>query len=220
MRKLTAVSLFDERISAPGNMSFELIPKRDTLKNVEVFSSKFDKHKSLNEFRNCSSNWLDNDGSVKQIAQEFLAPENCKLLNVNICKGEGIFNSGGKAFYRIRLYGFNEITEEPDDDLFNEAIEVKSSSNIDVINLKGRNIMIPKGKFYIAIEWIIIEENKVIPTSKDINGKKYHWIYYRPAIGLEKTNEGLRIWQLSLDNKWSHGALELRRMRIAAKVMY
>lgn len=197
----------------------QLNPKQNALATIELFSSKFENQKTLNPFTKCSFNWYANSGAVKQVAQEFFASENCKLMSLKICRGQAIFKPGGKALYRIRLYKSNETTYQPGEDLYDEPIEIKSHSNSDEVDLQNQNIRIPKGKFYIAIEYITIEENKVV-ENVDYNGKKTQWIYYRPEIGVEakEQTEILRIWQLTYDNKWIPWLS--KRLRISAKVAY
>ena len=92
---------------------------------------------------------------------------------------------------------------------------------MDAVNLQMSNVYIPKGKFFIAIEWLLLDENKVVRNTK-MDGKKTEWIYYRPEIGLETVTEGapLSTWQLAPDNKWIHWWSTAKRLRISATVLY
>ena len=93
----------------------------------------------------------------------------------------------------IRLYSRNE-KGEPENYIFNKEIFgfVKKGRKITEIDLSPYMITFPKNGFFIAVEWLILDENKYeyIYTLEGTK-KKFNDVRYDPIFGAidRKTDE-------------------------------
>lgn len=108
-----------------------------------------------------------------------------------------------QSSFKLRIYAADANTGLPKEDLCSEIIEVKNFNNRNlIVNLKPYKITVPKGIFFVAIEWIRNDENlsKTVYNDQSIN---FNIKSYRPFITIS-TNEGasLNVYGLTFDNKW------------------
>ena len=88
----------------------------------------------------------------------------------------------------------------PSSDLTNQVIEVKSKSNPIGLNLEKYRIHIPGKDFFIGIEWIQREENKINSTTC-IDNKVVQTVIYVPLIGFTKNKlSEANIWFTDYQN--------------------
>ncbi|RQO77157.1 hypothetical protein DBR40_10895 [Pedobacter sp. KBW01] len=105
--------------------------------------------------------------------------------------------------FKLRIYSADTHTGLPKEDLCNEIIEVKNFNNRNItVNLKQYKIMVPKGDFFVAVEWIRNDENMSKTTYND-ESIAFNITSYRPFIGIS-TNEGpkLNVYGLTFFDKW------------------
>jgi len=116
------------------------------------------------------------------------------------------------AKFNIRLYSVGE-NGEPKDYIYNQNIfaTAKRISNHTQINLSKLNIQFPKNGFFVAVEWLIIEENKY-EFDATIRGsnKKTHFINYDLSIG-NINCETDEINYSFINGKWKRSSLSLNK---------
>jgi hypothetical protein len=154
----------------------------------------------LNDFSNCGFNWLVSGGAQSQTAQSFYIENSYTYLKkINICK------MGGHTKFRVWIYDIDTITGGPSNKLVEKIIEVKSSKRNVKIDLKEFNIQIPNKIFFVAIEWLFIDENRFWEKQLGFNGIKQKVANYSPGISFSNrgvNNENI-CWDLmNNNNKW------------------
>jgi hypothetical protein len=105
-------------------------------------------------------------------------------------------------FY-VRLYKATE-GGEPGDFLFNEPIMgiAKKGKHITELDLSDLNLKFPEHGLFIAIEWLIIEENKYeFNYSEDGSNKKNFGVSYDPQIGVIPAETSENSW-IYVQGKW------------------
>ena len=106
--------------------------------------------------------------------------------------------------FSIRLYSRNEKGEPKgyiyDKNIFGVARKGKKITEIDLSDL---NIVFPEKGFFVAMEWLVIDENKheYIYTELSSNEKR-DGISYEPAIGAVPTDTDENSW-IFHRGKWS-----------------
>jgi len=113
--------------------------------------------------------------------------------------------------FNVRLYSVNEKGEPEnyiyDQNIFGIAKKGKKITEIDISNL---NIQFPENGFFIAVEWLIIDQNKYENKSLQENSKKkYNRISYEPAFGIEPSESNENSWifnQGKWQKIWKHRA--------------
>ncbi|NBW35634.1 MAG: hypothetical protein EBR30_11585 [Cytophagia bacterium] len=108
------------------------------------------------------------------------------------------------AKFNIRLYTMNQ-SGIPDLPIFNENIicTAKRGSNLTTIDLTDKFIEMPSTGVLVAVEFLIVEENKyVYRFSKDSKMSKLESIGYAPLIGTVPVESGENSWQYSR-GKWN-----------------
>jgi len=105
--------------------------------------------------------------------------------------------------FNIRLYSVNE-KGEPENYIYDQNIigiakKGKKTTEIDISKL---NIEFPESGFFIAIEWLIIEENKhEYKYTMEGSRKKLEGISYEPAIGTIPAETDENSWIFN-QGKW------------------
>ena len=147
------------------------------------------------------------------------------LKSISILTKSDVKNSK----FNIRLYGVNE-NGEPENYIYNQNIIgiAKKGKKITEIDVSKLDIEFPENGFFIAIEWLIIEENKhEYKYTIEGSRKKLKGILYEPSIGIvpAETNENsfrynqgkmIRIWKNNNEtmkryrNKYNLLAIELK----------
>ena len=105
--------------------------------------------------------------------------------------------------FNVRLYGVNK-NGEPENYIYNQNIIgiAKKGKNTTEIDLSKLNIEFPKNGFFIAIEWLIIKENKYeYKYTMDGSRKKLNGTSYEPSIGTVPAETDENSWIFN-QGKW------------------
>ncbi len=190
-------------VSSLGDWGMHIFLKKEinNLPPVSITGKREWRKITLNNFKNCSNDYISSSGYLSQLAQPFSSPaENSLLTKVRICRNAGPIFNPAKARFRIRVYGLDSITGGPGADLCDKVIEVKSKNQSINLNLEEYKIRIPGHRFFIAIEWIRIPYNENKYSTK---GSTTPWITYEPQIGWITKNDNQDIlWELDYRNSW------------------
>jgi CRISPR/Cas system-associated exonuclease Cas4 (RecB family) len=207
----------------------ELKPQTTELDEVIISSKKLSKEFTIGEFKKSKINSYFSCGIKPWIVARLFKyqdefDETPFLKKITIVTKSDVKNSK----FNIRLYGVNQ-NGEPENYIYNQNIIgiAKKGKKLTEIDVSKLNIEFPENGFFIAIEWLIIEENKheykyTIKGSR----KKLKKISYEPSIGIvpAETNENsfrynqgkmIRIWKNNNEtmkryrNKYNLLAIEL-----------
>ncbi len=105
--------------------------------------------------------------------------------------------------FNVRLYAVNE-NGEPENYIYNKNIlgiarKGKKLAKVDVSNL---NIEFPKEGFFIAVEWLIIENNKYEHEYyREGSKEKLYGVSYEPSVGTFLSETDQNSWIFS-QGKW------------------
>lgn len=112
------------------------------------------------------------------------------------------------AKFNVRIINANE-KGEPVEDIFNENIIVsaKKGNRIVTVSLVDKNLLFPKNGFFVALEWLIIDENKreYSYTKKGEKGK-HTMTRFEPMFGVFKRQGTTKTWTYT-GGKWSQRSL-------------
>ena len=177
---LSAIGYKSERIEYNLGLNIiELEPQIFNLPEVIVKSKKRNKILKIGKFRRGQiSIWYGGSLSPFILARFFPYDEKYNktpfLKSIKLLTKSYIDN----AKYNIRLYSVNK-KGEPEGYIYQKNILVKAKKRKSyiVINLEDYNIPFPKKGFFVAVEWLVIDENKSIrevKTSKISKKTKIH----------------------------------------------
>jgi len=105
--------------------------------------------------------------------------------------------------FNIRLYSVNE-NGEPENYIYDKNIIgiAKKGKKITEIDISGLNIQFPENGFFIAIEWLIIENNKYeYKYTMEGSRKKFQGVSYEPGIGTVPAETDENSWIFN-QGKW------------------
>lgn len=100
------------------------------------------------------------------------------------------------AKFIIRLYSINE-KGEPENYIFDKKIIgiAKKGRKITAVDLSAYSIPFPKNGFFIAVEWLIIDDNKrEITYTLEGTKKKINDVRYEPIFGAIPGNSNENSW--------------------------
>ena len=103
-----------------------------------------------------------------------------------------------KAKFILHCYQVNK-DGTPGDDLFSEncIVEVNKGTNMNVVNIEKYHLKFPENGLFIAIEWMMIEENKYsFISSLYGTNKKTERISYEPKLSGVFSDTGI-CWEYS-----------------------
>jgi hypothetical protein len=89
----------------------------------------------------------------------------------------------GKSKVRIRILTRGELNNGPGKDILQENLIVYVKKGINKIDVSKYDIHMPQEGIFIAVEWLIIEENEFEWDYIDTNEKKCTDILYGPILG-------------------------------------
>ena len=149
-----------------------------------------------------------------QAAQLLEAPAAfTRLESVTIDTKRSMFIPKKKARFRVRIYDYDSIAHKPGPEICDSLIEVYGSGII-TVKLDKFKIIIPQKRFFVAVQWLFIEEN--LETEKS-DGPGYDF-YYRPGIRMNKVTEGEgNTWMQYHDQRWIRWKFDLA---VTATVLY
>lgn len=184
--------------------TIELNPKIYELKEVVIRSKKEKNEKIIGEFSKSEIYQYFGCGKAPWIVARFFPFAEIYNQTPYIKKIRVLTKSEVKdSRFNIRLYSVNE-SGEPENYIYDRNIigiagKGKRITEIDISNL---NIRFPEKGFFIAIEWLIIEQNKYLYDYTMLDSKeKLNGISFEPVIGTvaRETNENSWIY---VKGKW------------------
>jgi hypothetical protein len=203
----SAIGFETKKISSDSIKNIvELKPQITELNEVVINSKKLTQEIVIGEFKKSKINTYFACGINPWITARFFKHNKDKygktpfLKKIRLLTKSDVENSK----FNIRLYSVNE-NGEPENYIYEKNIigiaeKGKKTTEIDISNL---NIEFPENGFFIAIEWLIIEENKY-EFEHTIKGssKKLKIISYEPAIGIIPAETDENSWTFN-QGKWS-----------------
>jgi hypothetical protein len=212
----SAIGFKTKKISSDSIKKFIVLkPKIIELDEIVINSNKINKEAVIGNFKKSKVNHYFSCGKQPWITARFFRSEKEYNETPYLEKIKLLTNSDIKdAKFSIRLYSISE-NGEPDNYINRKNIIgiAKKGKKITVVDLSDLDIEFPKQGFFIAIEWLIIEENihEYTYTMFD-SKKKLKGISYEPSIGTVPSetdenswifNQGKwrRIWQNKDPNK-------------------
>jgi len=234
-------------ISNLSNQKKILLSPKKSLRLKAVQQKNWGKSAVLNDFeRNESKHYIGLSYQFQpfaflQVAQKFNAAYEGQLNSVSLSQlvflndkwisEPGTPDSRTHSYLamqqsscKLRIYSADANTGLPKEDLCNEVIEVKNFNNRNItVILKQYKINVPKGDFFIAIEWVRNDENRSKTTYND-QSLTFNVTSYRPFIAIS-TNEGpkLNVYGLNFFDKWeplANLSPDFTDLAISAEISY
>ena len=182
----------------------ELKPLITELEEVVVTASKEDLKLTVGNFKKSKINHYFACGNKPWIAARYFPYQENYSKTRHLDGIKLLTNSDVKdAKFNVRLYSVNE-NGEPDKYIYDKNIIgiASKGKNATEIDLSGLNIEFPKKGFFIALEWLIINDNRheynyTIQDSK----KKLKGISYEPSIGTVPSETHENSW-IYMKGKW------------------
>jgi len=115
------------------------------------------------------------------------------------------------AKFNIRLYAINE-KGEPGDYIFDRNIfgTAKKGKHLTEIDLSKYAILFPENGFFVAVEWLIIEENKYeYVYTVEGSRKKHDGIGYEPRFGSIPSDTDKFSWHFVMGKWWNRGIISI-----------
>ena len=184
--------------------SVELEPLVTELDEVVIKTKKLTKELTIGEFNKNKINFYFACGTKPWITARFFKYENQYkqtpfLKQIRLLTRSDVRDSK----FNIRLYSVNE-NGEPYNSIYDQNIIgiAKKGKKITEIDVSKLNVEFPKNGFFIAIEWLIIEENKhEYKYTMEGSRKKLEGISYEPAIGIVPAETDENSWIFN-QGKW------------------
>ncbi len=183
---------YESKKSSSNNEIILLKPKVFELNEVVVSSAKKNKMIKVNGFKKNKIKLFYGAGTEPTIIAKKIEPTdeiikhpNLKEINfLSLCELE-------KAKLVLRFFEI-EADGKPGDDYLGEniIIIIKKGQNLNKLNLEKYNIRIPDKGFFIAFEFLTIEENKyTFKKTQELDGKieKKEFVIFQPVIGTTPT---------------------------------
>lgn len=202
---LSAIGFETKKISSDLiEKKIELKPLITVLDEVVISSKKKTKELIIGEFKKSKINHYFGCGIKPWITARFFEykdeyKKTSFLRSIRLLTKSEIKSSK----FNIRLYDINE-NGEPENYIYDKNIIgiARKGKKITEIDISGLNIEFPKNGFFIAIEWLIIEENKhEYKYTMEGSRKKHEGISYEPKIGTLPAETDKNSWILS-QGKW------------------
>ena len=194
-----------------------LNPKTTELKEVVISSKKELKELSIGFFDKSKINHYFGCGSSPWITARYFPYEGHYEATSFIKKITFVTNSDIKnARFIIRLYSIGE-NGEPGDYIYDKNIYgiAKKGKKLTEVDCSDLYIQMPKTGLFIAVEWLIIEENKYEYTYTFVGSKKkIDGLSYEPSFGTVPKDTGENSWIYSKGawrKVWKNNASALSR---------
>jgi hypothetical protein len=191
-----------------GSTSYEILLDKTEPVLREVVIRKYLTKLTLPWNNGKTNQTLSTMGQNTQVARLLEAPTtNCRLESVTIATGHRSILGPGKkeSRFRIRIYEYDTIRNLPGVDLCDSVIEVFGRGVISV-KLDKYKIIIPQKRFFVAVQWLLIDENK--EQAKKDNAQSVDYFFYKPSVRVEKVSadKGNSWWQYHDQHwlKWSY----------------
>lgn len=189
------------------NKPIQLVVEPITYEISEVIikPKKHDKDFVLNKLKTSEINGGLSCGNIPKIYARYF-PYNSIDEGYNTISSIQVYcqswSQKGESKVRLRIYQLDTILKQPASDILHKELIVSlKKGKINNIELSEQNIVIPKEGLFIAIEWLIIPENKYEWISEDRNGNKIRKFEYGPILGANYREES-NTW-LYWAGKWT-----------------
>ena len=201
----SAIGFETKKISSDSiKNTVKLKPLVTELEEIVISSKKLTQELTIGEFKKSKINNYFGCGIKPWITARYFEykddyEKTSFLKTIRILTKSDVKNSK----FNIRLYGVSE-NGEPENYIYNQNIigiakKGKKTTEIDVSKL---NIEFPESGFFIAIEWLIIEENKYkFKYTMEGSRKKSEGISYEPDIGTIPAETDENSWIFN-QGKW------------------
>jgi hypothetical protein len=183
---------YESKKSSSKNEIILLKPKVFELNEVVVSSAKKNKIIKVNGFKKNKTKVFYGAGTEPTIIAKKIEPTGeiikhpylKEIKFLSLCQLE-------KAKLVLRFFEI-EADGKPGDDYLGEniIIIIKKGQNLNKLNLEKYNIRIPDKGFFIAFEFLTIEENKfTFKKIQELDGKieKKEFVIFQPVIGTTPT---------------------------------
>lgn len=216
----SAIGFETKRINSDSIKNIlELKPIVTELDEVIIKSKKLTQELIIGKFKKTKINYYFSSGIKPWIIARFFDYDKDYDKTPFLKKISILTNSDVKdSKFSIRLYSVNE-NGAPENYIYDKNIigiakKGKKTTEIDISKL---NIEFPENGFFIAIEWLIIENNKY-EYKYTIEGsrKKFEGISYEPAIGTipAETDENSWVFNQGKWRKvWKNSELHLKKYK-------
>jgi len=117
-------------------------------------------------------------------------------IKITLASGE---TSNQPMKFNIRLYAYDSINNQPGEELYNKPILVNGvNDEIKEVNLRDYKIQIPPDYFFVAVEWLILDENKY----KFLKIDKPSNLYLPVLVELKESKDITGVWDLDYNQNW------------------
>jgi hypothetical protein len=180
------------------------------LDEVAVFSKKGKNEIEIGNYRKGGINLYNSSGKTPRIMAKYF-PMTEEIKSARFLKEITLMtacNHHDKAKINLRFFEANE-DGGPGNDILeqNIVLNVNSGKKNSKINLEEYNIIFPQKGLFIAVEWLIIEENRYELELTDPKTQKLiNWIAYEPSLGAVPS-ENPTTWEFS-KGKWKKSNLK------------
>lgn len=201
----SAIGYKTKKISSNSiNSILELEPLTTQLDEVIISSKKLTQELIIGKFKKSKINHYFGSGIKPWITARFFKYDNQYKQTPFLKKIRLLTKSDVRdSKFNIRLYRVNE-NGEPENYIYDQNIiaiarKGKKTTQIDISEL---NIEFPENGFFIAIEWLIIENNKYeYKYAMEGSRKKHEGISYEPAMGTIPAETDENSWIFN-QGKW------------------
>jgi hypothetical protein len=210
---ISAIGYESQKVVVSGNSVYiKLEPKSYDIESVTIKPRRAKISKTLNSLKDKkTSNYAACSVSPWIIAKHFEYSK--EYSHTPFVKSVGILVKSNimQSKFNLRLIEAND-DGTPGNDILSENIIVKArlGKRVISIDLTDKHIIFPKNGIFVAVEWLMIDDNKMnITYSLSGDKKKHKGIRYEPMFGLLKENGLAGTW-ISFGGKWHNTSLNYR----------
>jgi hypothetical protein len=223
---ISAIGYESQKVVISGNSVYiKLESKSYDIESVTIKPRRAKISKTLNSLKDKkTSNYAACNQSPWIIAKHFEYSK--EYSNTPFVKSVGILVKSNimQSKFNLRLIEAND-DGTPGNDILSENIIIKAKLGKRVINidLTDKYIIFPKNGIFVAVEWLMIDDNKMNITYTQVGEKKKHkGIRYEPMFGLLTENGIAGTW-ISFGGKWhntslNHGAKDGKSSYLALEL--
>ncbi len=175
----------------------ELIPKTYEIKELVISPKRNNKVVVIDKYDKSSINYFFGCGTYPWIVAKYFEFLPSYEQTPYLKKITILTDSRKKASsFNLRLISVNE-KGEPSTDILKENLVVKAKrgKRNTTVDLSDYSIKFPKEGFFVAVEWLIIENNKnEFEFTVDGSNKKVVEIRYEPLFGSSKKERDFDNW--------------------------
>lgn len=185
-----------EIMLSKGNHTVTLSPQNIVLPEALVTAEKAVKTTKLGGYKKSKINFYFGSNAQPVIRARYfpfdIAHENTLIKEVSIHTRSEVKD----ARFHVRLYAADE-QGQPGAFLHDKVIKgiAKKGNQATSINLSTLDLTFPKEGVFVAIEWLIIEQNQYWTKGKDVEtGQKTKEIAYAPLFGIVTSEQNENSW--------------------------